>query len=152
MKAMTLLVYIATVTTVSHAATVENQADSSTEGRLAFTAAGNVQAGDIIDSSKLYSILYANTKCDLPIANADNLWHAEELYGNKLVDACWGMPLSPLRDKFVSVNKFGNVSHGSIYGYKKVRILINGSARVIGPAISDDEYQKRVAAYQKEVR
>ncbi|WP_155648317.1 hypothetical protein [Burkholderia cepacia] len=97
-------------------------------------------------------MLYPSLRCELPIENARNLRKAEILYGNQLVDSCWGMVLSPLKDQFVFVTKYGNTDSGSIVGYTKVKILGDGSARVIGPAISASEYQKRVDDYQRATR
>lgn len=77
---------------------------------------------------------------------------AEILYGNSMANSCWGMVLSPLKDQFVSVTKYGNADSGSIVGYTKIKILSDGSARVIGPAVSASEYQKRVDDYQRATR
>ncbi|KUZ78306.1 hypothetical protein WI37_11235 [Burkholderia ubonensis] len=74
---------------------------------------------------------------------------AEFLYGNSMANGCWAMVLSPLKDKFVTVTKYGNTDSGSVISYTKVKILADGSAQVIGPAESDAEYQKRIDDYQR---
>ncbi len=123
--------------------------DASTVGQTALTITDQQTAGTVIPRSKLFSILYPNLRCDLPIANAQDMRKAEYLYGNSMANGCWAMVLSPLKDKFVSVTKYGNTDSGSVISYTKVKILPDGSAKVIGPAVSEAEYRKRIDDYQR---
>ncbi|MCW3543125.1 hypothetical protein [Burkholderia cenocepacia] len=126
--------------------------DASTVGQIALTITNQRTPGTVIPRSKLFSILYPKLQCELPIANARNMRKAEFLYGNSMATGCWGMILSPLKDEFVSVTKYGNRDSGSIISYTKVKILADGSAQVIGPAVSADEYQKRIDDYRRATR
>lgn len=123
--------------------------DASTIGQTALTITDQQTTGTVIPRSRLFSILYPNLRCDLPIKDAQDMRKAEFLYGNGMANGCWGMILSPLNDKFVSVTKYGNTDSGSVISYTKVKILPDGSAKVIGPAVSEDEYRKRIYEYQR---
>ncbi|WP_301772739.1 hypothetical protein [Burkholderia vietnamiensis] len=123
--------------------------DTSTIGQIALTITDQRTAGTVIPRSKLFSILYPHLRCDLPIKDAQNMRKAEFLYGNSMANGCWGMVLSPLKDEFVSITKYGNTDSGSVISYTKVKILQDGSAQVIGPAVSEDEYRRRIYEYQR---
>jgi len=100
----------------------------------------------------MISLLYPSRPCDLPVANARNMKKAEFLLGMGLVGGCWGKVLSPTDDKIVTITKFGDIRSGSLTSYQEAMIKADGSAEVIGPAMSMSKYIENVRKYHDSMR
>ncbi|WP_423196798.1 hypothetical protein DFLDMN_000323 [Cupriavidus sp. H19C3] len=124
--------------------------DPSTAGRTAIIFA--TQIDEITPRTAMVTVLYRDTPCSLPFADAKHLRAGETLYGRALVPACWGRLVSPLNDEIVIITKFGDRRHDSLINYAEMRILPDGSGRFIKSAYSSDDYRRNVDAYHKALR
>lgn len=100
----------------------------------------------------MVTILYRDTPCSLPFADAKHLRAGETLYGRALVPACWGKLVTPLNDEIVIITKFGDSRRDSLINYAEMRISPDGSGRFIKPAYSSGDYRNNLDEYHKALR
>jgi hypothetical protein len=124
--------------------------DPSTIGRVAYIFAAPIT--EVTPRATMVAILYRDTPCGLPLSRAKDLRAAESLIGRGLVPACWGRLASPANDGVLIVSKFGDSRNESLVNYAEAKIQADGSAAVLKPAMSHDEFMKNVDAYHKALR
>jgi len=118
-----------------------------------FSKAGRtVPPGQTIDREDMIYVLYSNVPCSLPIVAAPTMQAAELIQGRGLARACWAPTLSPLSDEFTIVSQHGHVERGSLLNFVKAEFRGDGTVASAGPAITPDEYQRRVQEYQRSMR
>jgi hypothetical protein len=129
----------------------QSRADAIT-GYVFSKAGRSVAAGALISREDMIYVLYSNVPCSLPLAAATTMQAAELVQGARLSRACWVPLLSPLGDEFSIVSQYGHVESGSLLNFVEARFRGDGSVTAVGPAITQDEYRRRIQEYQRSMR
>lgn len=124
--------------------------DPATAGRVAFIFSKAVD--ETIPRGSMVTVLYRDTPCRLPMVNAKDMRAAETLHGRALVPGCWGMLVSPTKDRFVIVSTYGDARQDSLTAYVEAKIQRDGSAQYVKPAMSQEEFMKNVRSYHDSLR
>jgi hypothetical protein len=124
--------------------------DQATVGRTAYIFATPID--EKTPRAAMVAILYRDTPCPLPLSHAKDMRAAESLYGRGLAPACWGKLVTPTKDEVVIVTKFGDSRRESLLNYAETKIQPDGSALLVRPAMSREEFTKNVADHQKAMR
>ncbi len=123
--------------------------DRSTVGKMALVFSAAPPGAAKIPRSEMVSVLYLTSPCELPIEHAKSMLRAELSIGQGMVSGCWGAALSPTKDKVIQVTEFGEITTNSLTSFVRAKITQDGSAEVIGPAMSMEEYFRNVRNYQQ---
>lgn len=127
------------------------------DGHDAYVLADRPAASGTIPASSMIYALSTDSPCSLPIANAHNLKMAA-IFNNRSHPerpdiGCWGVTLSPSRDEVVVVGSTGSVQGGmSLTAFVRATIDKSGNATAIGPAMTPDERQRNIDAWNKSIR
>lgn len=123
----------------------------------AYVLADKPPADGIIPASSMLYALMFNMPCGLPIAHARNLKRAR-IFNNRNHPerpdiGCWGVTLSPSKDEVVVIGPTGSVSDRmSLTAFVRATISKNGDGTALGPAMTSDDRQRNIDAYEKSIR
>lgn len=116
-------------------------------------ARGGPQGAGVIAQEQMLYALLINDPCMMPIANAKNLRMAAIFNNPKKPDiGCWGKTLSPTKAEVVIIGPYGNVDEGNLLNFTKVKLGPDGAGKVIGPAMTREEFEENIRSYQKSLR
>ncbi|WP_455154512.1 hypothetical protein [Cupriavidus campinensis] len=113
----------------------------------------NQQSKGVIAQEEMLYALLVNDPCMLPIANAKNLRMAAIFNNPKKPDVgCWGRTLSPTKAEVVIIGPYGNTDEGNLLNFVKVKLDANGAGKVLGPAMSREEFEQNIKKYHDSLR
>ena len=107
---------------------------------------------ELIEADGMLYTLHITAKCKLTIANASNLRQADIYNRSKPDVGCWGKTLNPGGAEAIVIGPHGNIETLTLLNLKRVELLRTGGAKVIGPALSMDEYTDNVRKYHDSLR
>lgn len=148
MKKTILITSIAALLGCGSAVAAENEA---------YVLANKPPVDGVIRQQDMIYALMLKDPCLLPIANAKNLRMAAIFNDRRHPDrpdvGCWGKTLSPTKAEVMVIGPTGTLSGTmSLTSFARVSLDRNGDGRVLGPAMTYDQFRNNVNAYEKSMR
>ncbi|RSB84873.1 hypothetical protein EGT47_27655 [Burkholderia cenocepacia] len=148
MKKTSLIVATAAMLAWGNALAVENEA---------YVLADKPPIDGVIRQRDMIYALMLKDPCLLPIANAKNLRMAAIFNNRRHPErpdvGCWGKTLSPTKDEAIVIGPTGALSDTmTLTSFLRVSLDRNGDGKVLGAAMTYDQYHKSVDSYEKSLR
>ncbi|HDR9022688.1 TPA: hypothetical protein QDB09_003242 [Burkholderia vietnamiensis] len=109
----------------------------------------------IIKNEDMLFMLDPKISCPFPVAGWESM-HVAFIFNRALknpVPGCWGMTNDPSGAEAIIVGSDGSVQPSvNLMNLQRVRMLSNGDGKILGPAMTYDQYQKNIADYKKQFR
>ncbi|MDN7803094.1 hypothetical protein [Burkholderia gladioli] len=126
-------------------------------GNDAFVFAENPPVGGIIKKNDLLFALMLREPCMLRIPNGNFMLMAAIFNNRSNPDkpdvGCWALTTDPSKAEIIVVGPTGHVTSGmSLTEFTKASLLASGDAKVIGPAMTQQQFNDNLREYEKSRR
>ncbi|MBU9380637.1 hypothetical protein [Burkholderia gladioli] len=127
------------------------------QDQVAFVFAQQGPDSGIIKKGDFLYVLALKEPCTLSIPNGKYML-AAKIFNNRAHPerpdiGCWALTTHPSKAEIVVVGPMGNVASGmSLTQFTKASLLPNGDAKVIGPAMTQQQFDENLRGYANSLR